>query len=87
MENYMLTFKAPLKALLQRQQVYELLTRQFPQIGPLSIDMDDKQFVLNVQAPARMEHEIQSALLDAGHRVAYVGAKLIPLVLEKTRTA
>ncbi|MGO1868240.1 MAG: hypothetical protein ACTJFN_13200 [Sphingobacterium sp.] len=87
MENYTLIFKSPLKMLLDRRTIFELLARKFPEVGPCSIEMDDKQFFLNVPAPRRMENEIQRLLLDHGYNVAFVRAKAFSRNEAPNRTA
>ena len=87
MENYILSFRAPLNALLQRQQIFEKLAREYPQLGPISIDMDDKQYVMNVNAPGRLENDIQNTLLSYGFRVAFLKADLIKVLNPKVKIA
>ncbi|MGX1641770.1 MULTISPECIES: hypothetical protein [Sphingobacterium] len=87
MENYILSFRAPLNALLQRQQIFEKLAREYPQLGPISIDMDDKQYVMNVNAPGRLENDIQNTLLSYGFRVAFLKADLIKVLDPKVKIA
>ena len=80
MENYILSFRAPLNALLQRQQIFEKLAREYPQLGPISIDM-------NVHAPGRLENDIQNTLLSYGFRVAFLKADLIKVLDPKVKIA
>jgi len=87
MENYILSFRAPLKALLQRQQIFEKLGKEYPQLGSISIDMDDKQYVMNVQSPSRLENDIQNTLLSYGYRVAFVKAIAKEVLDPKVRIA
>ncbi|MBV2225549.1 MULTISPECIES: hypothetical protein [unclassified Sphingobacterium] len=87
MENYILSFRAPLNALLQRQQIFEKLAREYPQLGPISIDMDDKQYVMNVNAPGRLENDIQNTLLSYGFRVAFLKADLVKVLDPKVKIA
>ena len=55
MENYIITYRATLKTLLERDRVFEMLNREYPKLKQLSIEMDDKQFVLSMQSPERLE--------------------------------
>lgn len=87
MENYILSFRAPLKALLQRQQIFEKLGKEYPQLGSISIDMDDKQYVINVHSPSRLENEIQNTLLTYGYRIAFVKAVSYNTLDPKVKTA
>ncbi len=87
MENYILSFRAPLNALLQRQQIFFFFSREYPQLGPISIDMDDKQYVMNVHAPGRLENDIQNSLLSYGFRVAFLKADLIKVFDPKVKIA
>lgn len=87
MESYILSFRAPLKALLQRQQIAEKLAKEYPQLGSIRIEMDDKQFVMSVQSTARIEQEIQQTLLSYGYRVVFVHAKASITMDLKHKTA
>lgn len=87
METYILSFRAPLRTLLQRQQIFDKLHLEFPQIGLISIDMDDKQFVMNIEASERIENNIQSSLLSYGYRLAFVNAKTKNNLNPKIKTA
>lgn len=75
MENYIITYRATLKTLLERDKVFEMLNREYPKLKQLSIEMDDKQFVLRMQSPERIESAIQNSILNFGHRVSFVSAK------------
>lgn len=87
MENYILSFRAPLKVLLQRQHIFEKLSHAFPQLGPISIDMDDKQYLINVHSPGRLENEIQNTLLSYGFRVAFLRAEQYKTLDPKVKIA
>lgn len=75
MENYIITYRATLKTLLERDRVFEMLNREYPKLKQLSIEMDDKQFVLSMQSPERLESAIQNSILNFGHRVSFVSAR------------
>lgn len=75
MENYIITYRATLKTLLERDKVFEMLNREYPKLNQLSIEMDDKQFVLRMHSPERIESAIQNSILNFGHRVSFVSAK------------
>ena len=70
--SYILNFRAPLRTLLERKTIIDYLQLNFPQINLVSIDLDDKQFVLKIHSSERIEHKVQQSLLDYGHRVSFV---------------
>ena len=72
MENYHFIYKTSLKTLLDRSEVFSVLRKTFPQIQSISIDLDDKQFYLNIETADRIENSIQQRMLEIGHRVAFV---------------
>ena len=75
MGNYIISYRATLKTLLERDRVFEMLNREYPKLKQLSIEMDDKQFVLRMQSPERIESAIQNSILNFGHRVSFVSAR------------
>ncbi|MFZ4263728.1 hypothetical protein ACFRAE_16945 [Sphingobacterium sp. HJSM2_6] len=87
MENFILSFRCTLKTLLERESLFFKLKEQFPQISMLSVDMDDKQFVLRIQSTQRIEMEIQQYFLELGHRIAFGSVKTIDAIIEKSKTA
>ncbi len=87
MENFILSFRCTLKTLLERETLFIKLRERFPQISMVSVDMDDKQFVLKIQTTHRIEMDIQQYFLELGHRIAYGTVKSIDAVIEKSKTA
>lgn len=86
MENYIHIFKSPLKTLLDRKAIFNLLAREFRETGSYSIEMDDQQFLLRVTASRQMGNELQDRLLAQGHNVAFVDVKRVDAAVP-TKTA
>ncbi len=81
MEHYILTFRAPLKTMLAREELIRTLELTIPHIQLHSFDLDDKQFIMRIKSLDRVEDEIQARLLELGHRVAFISSNSISTAL------
>lgn len=77
MDHYILTFRAPLKTMLAREELIKTLEISIPNIQLHSFDLDDKQFIMRIKSVGRVEDEIQTKLLELGHRVAFISSNSI----------
>ncbi|MGV6943738.1 hypothetical protein [Sphingobacterium kyonggiense] len=87
MEKYILSFRATLKTLLDRENISQLLKKRFPQILSISLDLDDKQFYLRVNTSERIEQSIQQYILDHGQRISFVSAVTVKSDIDQAATA
>lgn len=87
MEKYILSFRATLKTLLDRENISLILKKRFPQILSISLDLDDKQFYLRVNTNERIEQSIQQYILDYGQRISFVSAITIKSDIDQAATA
>ncbi len=63
--------------MLAREELIKTLEISIPNIQLHSFDLDDKQFIMRIKSVGRVEDEIQTKLLELGHRVAFISSNSI----------